>query len=1236
MPHAATGARLRFRRHLFVCAVALVAYELASLGDVWQRQQQQSADGQPRRLGASRVRQATAAELSATLGNAAFDSDVAAVQQPRRLAARSTDKSVGTPATADESSAEMGVFAARDAEALRDSQAGGAQHGWPFWSTKQPDSEDADLDTIDWTRDSLSSLLSRLVRPFVPTLWLNFTIIQKHHPDHQLDTDVENYYKQRFATNMTLDELHLLAVKAALRVAPMPIHTTWGYASRDELRQSAWPVYDEARCTAHLSHLAARLERVLTRAVSPIVPLPPQPLQSAKAVVAGASPVDNFEARQVYSSTELQFARYMDTFGHVPHDVLAGNVRWYGSSAGCLDSRLLMPAAAHNRARRIRFRYCMAALKSFGWHDSYDKRQHDRDAYEFGVHTHDVQSDSYFVRVGVCLPESCDSRALERPDNARHLDKLVKFNLMRPFNSDHYYLSDLYCVPDERSPLRAVPLMGKLLLVASLGWLALIGGATVVHLNVERFYAKAVHELRQKKLGIDESRSSPSGARQQQDVVPKQSEFGEADVLGLKRTWVRLNVFVWDTSKRLVGGVDLIECLSLYSNWLRYTRHVKRAIAEQHADEQRHERIKRRHYKLVDNARAAAAAATTIQRTESEPNMVATSASPAKNVSNSKLASITGSRAELNNSAAWFNRELGARLKLQDDCDEHEWLERKQRVDTSSLNALKVMALAWIIAGHCILYLGSTVSNSAMSMQYVRDLAAFALANGAMYITELFFVITGCLATYLAFKSNTYVAHARDVVVHRNGAHTCRDTKLSIETADEQDNAAGQDKQWPQQQVACMESRMFRAPFWLVIILNRYLRMLPTFLFVYSFVRLVSVYVSGSGQLWDYAVSPNSVRRVCTHESWWPVVTFTENLHDIYGHCLLGTWYLSADMQLMVMSVPLLILLALCQRQHRSAGGGSHLFGAAGRQQQQHQMQELNTTATAAAAEQAANDQKQHQQQQPEAELQFNNIAGQRNEIATNTRLAYGYAIIVALALLSALASMIYGFFESQVDLSLILRFVPHSVSVLSRNIALYTNSLFRFRAYGFGLCLGHLLYLYEFRLIRMPKMIQQHGSKLATITFSAGFLAMFMPVIYPKDKLIISHDMVVVCMIATACAVDVFLCALIFLTCIGKAPKPVLFVLNSPFWTLLSSLSLCAFLVHTEVIIVLTSQLNPPPSVSYSLAVLVLCATLVFTYALAFCVHLALELPVSRLIDSFMRKHLSGSRAAKSDKPQQ
>lgn len=1054
----------------------------------------------------------------------------------------------------------------------------------------------------------VSRALARLYRA-LPTLDLNYTLLRpagRRFEFEHLDKQIDAYYHERFPANMTVDALQLMSVKAALRMPPIPQHTSWGYETRELLREGSKPVVNDELCSLQLAHLSRRLDATLKAgATNADGDSAESGAESASGI---SSPVENFEARQIYRATDLEIMRLMDVFGRVPADLLRGNVKWYGSYSTCIKTRLLPPAwhrpqsqlptsafeAQQDQQQAMKFRYCMGAYRSLAWRGQVANSNRSN-WIDYGVGTMDINLNNHFIRVGMCLPEACDSSALERPGDARALERMLKFNLAKPFNSDHYKLDDLYCLPDSRSPLRTIPMLGKLLLLATISWLGIISSATMIHLNVDKLYTETVERIRQ-----NHQETSPNRTRQQEvdekgeQVAEEEceghkwrNEFTERDFSKLKLNMIKFSMYLRDKARQVIPGVDLIECLSLYSNWLKYTRRFKLAIVRMHNERLAAEKRRLKNEQLIAERKQQVTFGVDHRR----------SYELAEQTNAGEPAGPAGKTKHI---LSWQPTRAAARSRQP----EVESAEEEPRVDTSPLNALKVIALIWIIAGHCIFYLGSVISNGALLTDYLLTMSGFALTHGAMHTTELFFVVTGCLTSYLTFKQTTRLANL-EVSAARDAPEAGQDQSdeqvelrphcspyasaiASSYTNLDPNNSKGHQRR---QLVPLMERRLFSPLFWLLFAMNRYLRILPTYLLCYAAVKLVTIYVGGEGQLWDYAVSANSIRRGCIRESWLPVLTLSTNYVDIYTHCIASGWYLSTDMQFALMAIPLLVMLAHCQRKlTRTTKNGR-------RSESPHELK-IDVGPTLAGG--------------------VGSVSQQSRVVHATSKLWLAYSLIFGLALLSALLSIVFLMLQSQVDISYILRFSPHATAVLSQNIAMYTNSIFRFRAFAMGMLLGHVLFMYEFNLIRLPKFVQQHGTKLAVVVFSANFCIMFMPALY--RKIILSHETTSAFWVLASSSIDLLLCLLIFLICIGKTPEVVLFGLNSPFWSLLSSLSLSAFLVHIEVIVLLTSQMDPPPSVSHSLVVFVFGPTVLITYSLALGLYLTFELPISRLIEQTMR----------------
>lgn len=105
-------------------------------------------------------------------------------------------------------------------------------------------------------------------------------------------------------------------------------------------------------------------------------------------------------------------------------------------------------------------RYCMAGLRWSTWpNSSFHKR-------------------NMVLRIGVCLPDSCDSKSLKLYHDK--IKQLIEVQVTKRFKG--YYIDSLYCLPDENSELRNVMnfTSTRLFIYFNIVWISLIFIATSI------------------------------------------------------------------------------------------------------------------------------------------------------------------------------------------------------------------------------------------------------------------------------------------------------------------------------------------------------------------------------------------------------------------------------------------------------------------------------------------------------------------------------------------------------------------------------------------------------------------------------------------------------------------------------------------------------------------------------------------------------------------------------------
>lgn len=82
------------------------------------------------------------------------------------------------------------------------------------------------------------------------------------------------------------------------------------------------------------------------------------------------------------------------------------------------------------------------------------------------------------IRIGICLPEACDTLSLEQYKSS--IEVLAKFELPEVWKESLNFDSML-CLPDEMSSIRRIPLSGRIYLCVVGLWLALVLVASVLY-----------------------------------------------------------------------------------------------------------------------------------------------------------------------------------------------------------------------------------------------------------------------------------------------------------------------------------------------------------------------------------------------------------------------------------------------------------------------------------------------------------------------------------------------------------------------------------------------------------------------------------------------------------------------------------------------------------------------------------------------------------------------------------
>lgn len=383
------------------------------------------------------------------------------------------------------------------------------------------------------------------------------------------------------------------------------------------------------------------------------------------------------------NSKELDILDLMDSFGSPESELLMGNSAWFGSYRQCLEAKVTR-AADDDGAHPTR--YCVASFKP-------------PDSTGLG-------SDSSLVKMALCLPRSCNSISILRHgDEIELLARLVRLNQI-PYS--HYKLSNLYCLPDENSPLRQFSLSAKLFILTLSSWLTIVGYFSLkyeyIRMNDLRFMRKTTPQDKWMRalafrLGWSSLFASPS--------KPQSKQWENSDEISNQTATKILNPSL--VNKTMEQSLRTRNLLLAASNGKQ-----QQACGGGGRDQ-----------------------------------LVCVINSPSSLQANSPKQLAHG----LDNITM---AQRGERSMIQ-------------AIDLSVMDGIKVVSMIWLIMAHTLLFFIRTIANGRDFWSILRD-ARYLTVMAGIFPVDTFFTVTGILTAYLKFSKQDPMAKPKywlEALVHR-------------------------------------------------------------------------------------------------------------------------------------------------------------------------------------------------------------------------------------------------------------------------------------------------------------------------------------------------------------------------------------------------------------------------------------------------------------------------------------
>jgi len=159
-----------------------------------------------------------------------------------------------------------------------------------------------------------------------------------------------------------------------------------------------------------------------------------------------------------------ELTQLVDSNGKPQSGLYDGVVNWPGSYRLCkavkLSKKLDQFPHDDTKSETLEMNYCWSKFKPKGW----PKNDNLADL-------------NAVIRVGTCLPESCDTQSFEHL--REEISELIKYDWPTHYR-DNLELFSMFCLPNEQSPLRQIPFQGRILLWVLGCWIFLVILATII------------------------------------------------------------------------------------------------------------------------------------------------------------------------------------------------------------------------------------------------------------------------------------------------------------------------------------------------------------------------------------------------------------------------------------------------------------------------------------------------------------------------------------------------------------------------------------------------------------------------------------------------------------------------------------------------------------------------------------------------------------------------------------
>lgn len=567
------------------------------------------------------------------------------------------------------------------------------------------------------------------------------------------------------------------------------------------------------------------------------------------------------------NSVPISALNFLESSGRAEAGVLNGNFIWWGSHASCIRAKISGKSvqkylSSESRQSDIRSRYCIVHLKAKSWP-------------KWDIYFEDRIS----IRVGVCLPQSCHTGPyLESEEIRRDVDTLVRYNLLAPYNGDRYETTYLYCLPDEDSEFRQWDLGTKLFVAFAVFWLSLL-------LYTNKRYHERLRTMQKLRESVDirmiinqkfddqcDDSETEDNRRDEQQVAQVGARNTDSDCKQAPQSL--LSPDTGNQAPMSASASPMASDIEENDGEFNVIRPIvtnskksrKRSSGQQTESSSGGGIDVIKAFSIKSNVDYLFRTRSSEHQAKRDESSGGSHQVGRKRGSSQQLSAVT--RRTSSNEALIKDLQRdeeeagGTKSKVAIVSGEERnsaSARRKGRVNIDIFDGIKTIATCYIIYGHTLMFFFGLVSDLRFGDERMLDFIMVATIN-TLQVVSLFYIITGILLTYLAFSRQ----------------------KLK---------------------------QLMQPSFWVLVIVGRYIRLIPTYMLVFWFARHVAPY-TGMGSAWyDYRTDIEHVRGYCSNQSWYTMLSMSAADVKIPFDCVPQAWYLSNDFRtLLILPVYIMIL----------------------------------------------------------------------------------------------------------------------------------------------------------------------------------------------------------------------------------------------------------------------------------------------------------------------------------------